>query len=636
VASPAINILSKLKGVGKAVYKYGWRELGESGRVAMKRGGGYNAEIARLIDDFDNFSTQLKARSVESFSKYGPEMHAAPGLWKQAKGQLEHGVMAKDPSASLAALRAQMDMDLVYNEFIATGAKAAPRRLNYFPRMWDPNLFRGVHREKMIQHLQGTGQANSRLRAEDLLGRLGTGGKKFHNLETRRTLDLPGAREDVGVVLDYMTEANRRTSEVKFFGANDEKLEFLLSAAYEAGEDAEFARSVAQLFIGRPIGKLGRMVGFDKVSNSPIYQGIASFEAATKLGQAFIANATQPLNNVIRAGLRPTIRALVDTIADYGDAREFGIRSGAAYHQAYMEVRKQVGLEAGNIGEYVLRYTGFSWIEKFNRIFSANVGKQLAYEQFDILARNPSNNLAKATLRSIGVDVEEAIARKSLSQADLLNAGKRVSDQTQFRSTVMDVPRLWRRHPVMRILFMYKHFAFNQSKLIKDFVIKPAIYQREFRPLLYMSILYPAFGEVAADIKTLLRKGSLRDRPNSKYFLDRAIDNFAQVGSIGIFEDTFRSLTSGRIDRIATYALGPFASDVLQLVANIGAGDPGRAFGRQATRAIPVGGPLISRKLYPPRGRVVTPLRRGVVTKGAKNILRDLGLLEPRPSMFNK
>ena len=50
MASPAINILSKLKGVGKAVYKYGWRELGESGRVAMKRGGGYNAEIARITN----------------------------------------------------------------------------------------------------------------------------------------------------------------------------------------------------------------------------------------------------------------------------------------------------------------------------------------------------------------------------------------------------------------------------------------------------------------------------------------------------------------------------------------------------------------------------------------------------------
>ena len=50
---------------------------------------------------------------------------------------------------------------------------------------------------------------------------------------------------------------------------------------------------------------------------------------------------------------------------------------------------------------------------------------------------------------------------------------------------------------------------------------------------MYLSLLFPAFGEAVADVKEVARKGSLEERPQAG--IDRLIDNMSQAGGFGIF-----------------------------------------------------------------------------------------------------
>ena len=128
---------------------------------------------------------------------------------------------------------------------------------------------------------------------------------------------------------------------------------------------------------------------------------------------------------------------------------------------------------SGKAADAVLRYTGFNFVERLNRTVAANAGKYFARDTFEKLLANPTNKKARDTLAKMNVDVDAALKRGALNEADELRAGQNIVNRTQFKTDVTELPLFWSSEPG-RLLTQYKRFQFKSGQLVKDEIIKEA------------------------------------------------------------------------------------------------------------------------------------------------------------------
>lgn len=578
------------------------------------------------------FETGEKAETLA-----GPRVNALRGLvedlpeahWGAVREFLDKGTPLPAGATHLQgrALQIHSMLEDTYQEFLGRGlSKPGWRQPNYFPHTFPFEMFKGKGEQDAINHLISTGQAKNVFDAKNLLRAIRPGGMRVNNLESPRLVNLPGYRTDKGVLFDHLAHAYRRLAEVDSYGAKDENLRQLLSMVEAEGGNMGFAQKLVEGILRRSVG---RGAGLEGLQRSVYETKLSSLQAATKLSFAFISQAGQSLNIGAVTGLSPMIRGLAKMIGDYGKAEEFGLISGATLSTTLHEIRR-VGLGEAwwDVGSKVMRWSQFQRLDKLCRVWAANSGRFYAERLFEDL--KGGDQVAMRKLRWLGVDVQGALQRGALGPEDILRAGKRVSDSTQFHTSAGNLPRWWLSSPEARTITMYKQFAFQQAKFIKDFVLKPAILQGEFKPLVYMSLIFPTFGELIADAKRMARWGDLKERPDAdRYVLDRAVDNLSMVGGFGIFSDAIASLTYGDKSMFWRFIGGPILGDVVDLTY-LGASvlkSPHpldvmkKEGGRELLGRIPFVGPRLRRELYPPKStRKRGPLERGELTRFVEHL----------------
>jgi hypothetical protein len=506
-----------------------------------------------------------------------------------------------------------------YNRSKNAGVPVAPELLDYAPRRWDPGTFAGMNLDKARLHLIKSGFAKTVAEADRILEfTKGSAAKKVHTMESPRVVGLKGYREDPSTILEDLHSRVVRAVGAETFGPKNEFLDRILDEVrLREGESAyKFAKFVSHSTLGI---EPGQMIGEAE-------RALFSLEAATKLGSAVIGNLSQTLNTVVFAGIRPTAKALLDMMMEHGNFRDFGMRTGALYGHTLTEMRALLGVEANSLGAKVLKGTGFSGVETYNRLIAARAGYYAVKDAFETLLRNPADESAKRMLLTLGVrDPLAAVGRGALTDTELRLAGKLASDITQFRTSVLDLPAGWRKSPFMRMATLYKQFAYNQTRFIKDYVVKPAILHGELRPLIYMTLLFPTFGEVFADAKNLVLRGNLKNRPDSKLLLDRALDNLSYVGGFGIVQDLVYALTMPSEEPTWRFLAGPVFSDAVDagktvwpFVTGMTVHKYEKRAAREALRRVPTFGPLLARKAYPPETKSKGIFQRGTVTKAVK------------------
>jgi hypothetical protein len=480
------------------------------------------------------------------------------------------------------------------SELQKAGVKTGPLVADDWPRMYSPELFEGANRNSALSAMM-RGGLNSRA-ADSLLDVIAGKSSKAYNYEVARKFDLPGYRRDLSVVFEDATHAVNRLNWAKTFGANDEGLDLMFKGIREtAGSSGEqLAREYIDAITKR--GKYYRGV-------RPWEQKLGSLQVATKLGTAVISNMTQPLNNVVFAGrLSPLFKGMGDLIGELAEtgniasAKDFALRAGATWFDTRQEFNHLYGDQVGSLGSKVLKYTGFSAIEKLNRILSAQTGKHMAQEFFEDLKDGINTPLAKAKLSQLGVDADAALKRGFLNPDDYLMAAKRTSDVTQFISDANSLPIAWRNSPSARTVTQFKSFAYMQAKFLKDFAIKPAVeYAKtqgasgDLKPLAYMALLFPSIGEATADLRAMVQKGTLDER--SEFPLERGIENMSQLGAFGMYEDLIYGMSAPSDSPLWHFIAGPTIGDVVDLSRLPASQQP---IWNQLSRKIPIVGPRLA------------------------------------------
>jgi hypothetical protein len=237
----------------------------------------------------------------------------------------------------------------------------------------------------------------------------------------------------------------------------------------------------------------------------------------------------------------------------------------------------------------VLKRTGFSAVEEFNRRISGATGM---YVYKDLVSKLATGKLigrnfdeAMRKLDSMGIhpdDVKgllkgyrsegEAVFASEIGKELEYRAVYRAAQITQFTPGSLRRPTWW-NHPVGKVMTQFKSFALNHGRFVKDQVFLEAA-NGNMKPIAKILALYPVAGEIVGDMKSVAKM-----KPNEREGLERMVGNFTTVGGLGLFTDTIQaSLWGGLQDSV----LGPTAGDFFDLGESILSADIGRFLRHQA------------------------------------------------------
>lgn len=415
------------------------------------------------------------------------------------------------------------------------------------------------------------------------------------SLEHAREYNFTSYERDPRIVTSkYILDSERRLAEVDIFGKNDEVAQDIFNKidadSYKGkGEsDAVNAEGIFKRIVGDISEK--EMVLREKL------QPLTTFQVLTKMTLSPISNAFQTTNSITRLGFKNFAKEFVKFFKDKEASRDWGMDSGSVMTQTIAEY-----MDVNNLGYWYLKKLGFSQIEMFNRILTANMAKSYALDMFARLKKNPYDAKALKEFKRLKVDdtvLKESIANGELNMAALKEVSQRLTAETQFRGTAYDLNPNWTT-PVGRVLTQFKSFAYNQSRFVYENVLKEAR-RGNFAPLIRIAVAGGISGEILKDLKDLIRNKPQRELPtDTKELLFRAAENVTVLGMGGLYVDMLQSANSkgGQI-ALADFFMGPTGADVVDITGDVLSGRPD-SLAKDLTGKIPFVGPTVKGYVFP-------------------------------------
>jgi hypothetical protein len=377
-----------------------------------------------------------------------------------------------------------------------------------------------------------------------------------------------------------------RTHYGQRFGFSGEIRETVLRAAQAEGASPKLVNNVLDLALGHEVYDQG----FAKFSR--IVTGI---QTGSKLTLAVIPNMSQSINTLVFGGFKNTMIGLTEALK--GEHRSLILQNvalkesvisgvGRAFGEAHLP--GAAGLVTNAVDRYahgVLKYSGFSSVEKWNRILAGSTGHFMLR---DTLAKATAGRLrgnaldvARRRMESLGVNLDEVVLKVRTQGDDYLSskafqeiekiAMHKASTVTQFNPNALRRPTWW-NSPMGRIMFQFKSFSLGQGRFIRDQIFAEAA-RGNMRPLAYFASVYPVAGEFIGDIKSIIR-----GKPRKEEGLERLWSDMMMVGGMGLVTDTYTSIRWGGL---GNHLLGPTITDASQFATNL-ANRNAEGFVRQA------------------------------------------------------
>jgi len=224
------------------------------------------------------------------------------------------------------------------------------------------------------------------------------------------------------------------------------------------------------------------------------------------------------------------------------------------------------------LGHYFLEWSGFTTVERLNRLTAALAGRRWMEKNFHIaLTQRNTPELTKHAkmitreFKALGVDLKNAVERGYLTHDDYFYGALKVSDRTQFQTRPTDLPLFW-SSPEARVFRFLKTFSFQQSKFLKDRVIKRGIKGMkegnvaDMRPLMAFGTIFPATGMFLGDIRSIVKA---REPEHNKMFAEEYVEGIGWVGGLGLMGDIVRSMNGSR-EQLYSFGAGPTLTEVFE------------------------------------------------------------------------
>lgn len=436
----------------------------------------------------------------------------------------------------------------------------------------------------------------------------GIGERPYGPLEKARET----ARQPLDFSLDtlkkYVVGANKRIAEAKFL--KPEEVNPLLKGQrgrvgskelQHAQDTAAYASKYLKAITGReaPLGPLARATGKARY-----------ITALGDLGKAAISQFGQAGQTFATVGMRRGIRSAVETLRNYRPNELKALSDGSLWPSITHEMSSIFG-DASKFKNYM---HGVSTADKWLRVHSDVAGRMLAEDALK------GNQYAIRQLKEVGLG--------NLKDPELAaKAGKAISDKTQFRTDTPYMP-LWAHSPMGRLATQYSAFMYQHGMYVRDLFKHPFRNSGQIARLAGMGALI--LGEGIGDTKAALNAvipSNQEDQNLIKRMIEgvagdsnfdhkpffqklqqattnkripasspawRALQNFSQIGGIGIFQTLLEKATKPA--DYATLPLGPVGKNIADIgqagykdIQNIG---KGRYFPRETGKIALQNAPL--------------------------------------------
>ena len=367
---------------------------------------------------------------------------------------------------------------------------------------------------------------------------------------------------------------------------------YLMEKIASHGGDNLKADDIVNRFLGTKIYAPGRVA----VSNM-----LRTAQLVDKMGLSPITNVGGFTNTATLFGLKSTWQGLTDAFFAKNDKiAGFAARAGAVSH----DLATLLASERTPTGTKILQKFGFTRVERFLREHAALTARRWVINTLDEV--KAGKEVDAASRRLLGkLQISEKAARTgTASEDDLLRAGFRGSEMTQFLGDVLNNPA-FASSPEGKILFQMRTFVYQQAGFVKREIYDEAK-QGNLKPLARMLMFGSALGEGINSIKDLARLknpgerslfgaeslggvnigDSIRDGlkipfPRSADFVaNRFLDNILLLGYLGswldITQGTFASGYGGLLGLVG----GPTGSslqDISGALGGLASGNPQKA-----------------------------------------------------------
>jgi len=392
------------------------------------------------------------------------------------------------------------------------------------------------------------------------------------------------------VLSSYFHDVYRRIEMARTFGAADEIAVKAINEIEKefGGADAKYVRDLYFTAVGSSRAPSVAAGIAMKEGLKRAYGTINAFETL-KLSMAQTINAGQALVNgttYLAGRTNPVTTYKIATKALFNsfgkEGKDIAARSGAAveatllqllgeYSEASSILGKQLRgvlspLEILNNPTEFLKFTQFIRVEKFQRVFAANMGNAYAEHLLAKKALIDSGELVGKEAKKILNQMEEIglsthVPADKVPEGDMLRASLRFSNEVNFRNTADKYPLAW-HSPHAKVFTKFKSFAFHHGAFIKDNVYKP-LKEGNPAPLInYLAVGTP-LGMGVDELRRLI-KGDDRELTVS----ERLLRGFSSVGGLGILVETIASTAYSAASPVMSIA-GPAVADAANLLHGV-------------------------------------------------------------------
>jgi hypothetical protein len=578
------------------------RDLGMGSLEAVKRMGPEGQEIWRKVSkarlDAEALAGDRTVKVKQAVEKFADD----PGKFEQFRRALDYGEPVFDPEIQKAIdLVKAVDNETVQRAKTAgvslrtSGGKRIPfqGRENYWPHIYPREFF--ANKEGALKALIDAGLSPED--AKQTLKNSYQWGERLISAQHGRQADVEGYRTDLNALLQHVHDMARRTVEAEEFGPMDlaDKASPLGSLVGKTS-DPVFTNNVLSRYLGRDEPSSPAWARFTKTA--------LKAEAFMHLSQFAISNLNNAATIPIRANSVEFGKALFKAMTKEGkwDAE----RSGAL-QTIHQEALREAGGEGLLSRAYLMHKS-----EGFNRAVASIAGMGTAKDLFVRLKEGKGSADDKARLGDLLLeDVDKVLKQGELSNPQIQRAGGRMAEITQGRAQSIDLPHFWSEHPATDLVFLFKKYAFRQSKIIKDALTTGSPAQRARNAAVAAGLLQLT-GEVTGDAKAAIRGAvsgagaaqQIQDRgqeydkmTGGNEIVDRVVANYMQAWALGLVGDAIQAAASGE-DKTLEFLAGPVVQDIADVVGNVTNPD---ALSKKAVRSVPVVGGGASDRLFPKR-----------------------------------
>lgn len=373
----------------------------------------------------------------------------------------------------------------------------------------------------------------------------------------------------------------------------------------EQVEDPAY-KNLATKIVRRQLGSIDR-----PTVGEGLWKKMAQAEVVTKLALGAIAQPSQILSAVVRTQHQGMFKNLFRTLGNDPEALDFALRSGVILRGVVRHAEQSLTGGSTDFLEKVF----FTQADMKSRVFGAIQGASFAENQARKLyslsklgTRGAQNQMARieGRLANLGLDTSAIVSRGGhLTENELLKAAQKVSSDVNFWGDALSLPEFY-RSPAGRYLTMFKSFGFQQGKLFKDTIAKPAALwistdgkQGDIAPFLRFATLTPLGGEVIADVKKFARGKD--PRRTDRNVAERVLENISNGAGFGLAADALEATKYG-VSGVLGWGVGPIGSELGKGMANVGAASRGnpRALAKQTIEfGVPAAVNLINPRLAP-------------------------------------